>query len=159
MDGLHRTVGMRPSLGMKRDDVGARRREIGQKRVNRADHQMHIEDLFCVRAQRLDDGGADRDVRHEMAVHHIDMDPIRTGDVNRAHFFTKPGKIGGQYRGGNQRKRHLTNSMQSAVGISHKPRAATSDVLSIFNTVSRVFGHQAPAIPAVILLLQDVNAR
>jgi hypothetical protein len=31
-----------------------------------------------------------------MPVHDINMDPVASRRVNGAHFFTQPGKIGGQ---------------------------------------------------------------
>ncbi len=39
--------------------------------------------------------GPDRDVRHEMPVHDIDMDPVGAGGVDGAHFFPEPGEVGG----------------------------------------------------------------
>ena len=49
-----------------------------------------------MRPQRLHDVRADGDVGHEMAVHHVDMDPVGAGVIDRAHLFAQPGKIGGQ---------------------------------------------------------------
>ncbi len=31
-----------------------------------------------------------------MAVHDVDMDPVRAGGVDRAHFLAKPREIGGE---------------------------------------------------------------
>src|SRR5215472_12880317 len=54
---------------------------------------MRVEDLFCMRPQRLDDIGAVRDVRNEMPVHHVEMDPVGPGRIDRVDLLAKPGKI------------------------------------------------------------------
>ena len=41
---------------------------------------------------------ADRDIGHEMPVHHVDMDPVGAGRFDRAHFLAEPGEIGRQDR-------------------------------------------------------------
>jgi hypothetical protein len=40
---------------------------------------MTVDRQACVLHQRLDNGKTDREVRHEVPVHHVDMQPI--GDV------------------------------------------------------------------------------
>jgi hypothetical protein len=98
LDQLHGAVRMRPGLGMERNDIGPRVGKILHKLVDRRDHQMDIERLCAVRAQRLDHGRSDGDVGDEMTVHHIDMDPVAASRVNRANLFTQTRKIGGQDR-------------------------------------------------------------
>jgi hypothetical protein len=34
-----------------------------------------------------------------MPVHHVDMDPVGSGFVDRADFLAEPGEIGGEDRG------------------------------------------------------------
>jgi hypothetical protein len=46
-------------------------------RIDRRNHQVNVDHLLRVRAQRLHHGRADGDVGHEMPVHHIDMHPVR----------------------------------------------------------------------------------
>ena len=41
-----------------------------------------------------------------MAVHHVDVDPVGAGRVDRAHFLAEPGEIGGQDRRGDERRGH-----------------------------------------------------
>jgi hypothetical protein len=48
-----------------------------------------------MRTQRFYNSRAYRDVRHKMPVHDIDMDPVTTSGIDRAHLFAQPGKIGG----------------------------------------------------------------
>jgi hypothetical protein len=64
---------------------------------------MDVERLGRVRAERLHHRRADGEVGHEMAVHHVDVDPVGAGLVDRAHFLAEPGEIGGQDRGGDER--------------------------------------------------------
>ena len=83
---------------MHGDDVGPGFGEIFDIGIDRRDHQMHVERFRTVRAQRLHDRGADRQVRDEMPVHDIDMDVIRPGGVNCAHLLAQFGEIGGKDR-------------------------------------------------------------
>ena len=48
---------------------------------------MHVKWLCRVRAKRLDHGGTDGEVGDEMTVHDVDVDPVRAGLVDRAHFL------------------------------------------------------------------------
>jgi hypothetical protein len=98
---------MRPGFDMHGDDVGASLGEGFEIRVARRDHQMHVDGFFGQRPQRLDDRRADRNVRHEVPVHHVDMDPVGAGRLDRAHFLAEPREIGRQDRGCNyQGPRH-----------------------------------------------------
>ena len=46
------------------------------------DHQMGIEEHLAALAKRLDDRHAETDVRHEVAIHHIEMEYLRPGLFN-----------------------------------------------------------------------------
>ena len=92
---------MRSGFGMHGDDIGARLGEGFEIRIARRDHQMHVENLLGVRAERLHHVGADGDVGHEMPVHHVDMDPVAARLVDGAHFLAQPREIGGENRWGN----------------------------------------------------------
>ena len=97
-DRLQRAMQMRAGLGMHGDLVAAgfcKGFEIG---VAGRDHQMRVKDLLGVRAHRLDDVGAVGNVRHKMPVHHVEMDPVGAGGVDRADLFAEPGKIRRQDR-------------------------------------------------------------
>ena len=67
--------------------------EIG---VAGRDHQVDVEHFLGVRAQRLHDRGSDSDVRDEMPVHHVDMNPVGAGGVDGAHLLAEPGEVGGE---------------------------------------------------------------
>ena len=100
LDALDRAVEVRPGLGMDGDDVGARLGEGVEEGIDRRDHQMDVERLGGVRPKRLHHRRADREVGHEMAVHHVDVDPVGAGLVDRAHFLAELGEVGGEDRGG-----------------------------------------------------------
>jgi hypothetical protein len=59
---------------------------------------MHIHRQPGVRPQRLHDHRADGDIRHEMAIHHIDMDVIGAGGIDGTDFRAQAGEIGRQNR-------------------------------------------------------------
>ena len=40
--------------------------------------------------------GPDGDVRHEMAVHHVDMNPVGAGGIDGAHLLAEPREVGGE---------------------------------------------------------------
>ena len=100
-------VKVRPGLGMDGDDVGPGLGEGVEEIVDRRNHQMDVERLGAVRAKRLHHRRADRQVGDEMPVHHVDVDPVGAGGVDRAHLLAEAGKIGGQDRRGNERAGHV----------------------------------------------------
>ena len=81
--------------------------------IARRDHQMHVEDLFGVRPERLHHVRADGDVGHEMPVHDIDMDPVGAGRIDGAHLLAEPGEIGREDRWGDDDvfASHIANPM------------------------------------------------
>ena len=98
LDPLDGAVKVRPGLRVDGDDVGAGLGESIEERVDRRDHQVDVERLGRVRAERFHDGGPDRQVGHEMAVHHIDVDPVGAGLIDRTHFLAKAGEVRGEDR-------------------------------------------------------------
>ena len=64
--------------------------DIAQRPV---DHQMHIQRHIRDAADRRDDRDADRDIRHEQAVHHVHMDIIRAGFLQSADIALEIDKI------------------------------------------------------------------
>ena len=82
------------------------------------DHQVHIERLRGRAAHGIDDRGAERDVRHEPAVHDVDVDPIGAGLIDRANFLAEPPQIGGKDGGRDHDRLH------DALGSAERSRAA-----------------------------------
>src|SRR5208337_3363936 len=59
------------------------------------DHQVTVERQRGVLEQRLDDGQAEGEVRHEVVVHDIHVQPVRGGG-DRSGLIGEPGKVRGQ---------------------------------------------------------------
>jgi len=64
-DFLQRSVKMSVRFGVNADDVRARLGEGVEIRIARLNHQMAVEDLVGMRAQRRDNRGPERDVEYE----------------------------------------------------------------------------------------------
>ena len=65
-------------------------------------HQMAVEKIFGMFSKAFNNRGAHSEIRHKMAIHDIEVEPVRTvfsDDINR--FFGKAGKIAAEHRGGN----------------------------------------------------------
>ena len=92
---------MRTGLSVNGDHVTTRLGEGFKIGIGRGNHQMAIKHRIAVLAQRLNDSRAIGNIRHEMAVHHIEMNPFRPGFGHIAHFFAKAGEIGGEDGRGN----------------------------------------------------------
>src|SRR5690606_19923756 len=72
--------------------------------IARCNHQMGIKYGICQRADRFNHIRTKGDVWHKMAVHHINMDPVRTGGDDIKHFLTELGKVGSEDRRGNHKR-------------------------------------------------------
>jgi hypothetical protein len=57
------------------------------------DHQVYIAEFLGVLAYSLQDGETKRDIRHENAVHHIYMYPLRLTLVKHLYITAQMGKI------------------------------------------------------------------
>ena len=93
-DKLERAVQMRACLRMHQDVVGTGVGERRDERIDRRDHQMHVERQRGVRAQALQDRRAEADVRHEMPVHHVEMQPVGARRLDRRHLVAQSREIG-----------------------------------------------------------------
>ena len=79
--------------------IGAGLGKGGEIAVRLDDHQVHIERLPRVASYRFDNHRPERDIRHEAAVHHVDMNPVGAGRIDGAHFFPQFREICGKDRG------------------------------------------------------------
>src|SRR5690606_32667406 len=102
LDELQRSIEMRACLRMHRDDVGTSLRKRLDVRIAGGDHQVDVEDLLRMRPDRFDQLGTERDVRYEMAVHHVDMHPIAACRVDGAHLLAEPREVGRKDRRGDE---------------------------------------------------------
>jgi len=73
------------------DPRGAGLREVRHDPIHWLDHQVHIDRSRDTRlAQCLADKRADRQVRHVVVVHHVEMDDVRAGVEHGAHLLAEP---------------------------------------------------------------------
>jgi hypothetical protein len=95
-------------------DVGARFRVKADERragfgkpadqdIGRLDHQMRVDadiDAFAVEvsSERLADWRPDRQIRHVVIVHDVEVDQVGAGLDDGTHLFAETGEIGGQNR-------------------------------------------------------------
>ena len=88
----------RGRLGLDEQMIGAGLGEVREIALRLDDHQMHIERLLRGASHRLDNHRSDRDVRHEAAVHHVDMDPVGSRRIDGANLLGEPPEIRRQDR-------------------------------------------------------------
>ena len=101
-DHLQRAVEMLGGLGVDGDDIGAGLGEGFEIEIDRLDHEMHVEHLLRARPDAFDEARPEGDVRHEMAVHDIDMHPVAARFVDGADLLAEAGEIGREDGGGNK---------------------------------------------------------
>ena len=87
---------MRAGLRVQQDMVRAGLGEGGDVGVDRADHQMHVEGQACVGAERLQDQRAEAEVRDEMTVHDVEVQPVGAGGLDGSDLVLQARKIGGE---------------------------------------------------------------
>ena len=119
-DELDGAVHMLRGLRMKADVGRPGFREIRHQRIDRRDHQMHVDGRFDARlAQRLAHHRTDGEIGHVVIVHHVEVDPVRAGGEHRIDFLAQTREIGGQNRGRNDdRHASLLQRMPRAARIA-----------------------------------------
>src|SRR6185295_1186105 len=101
-DGVEGAVGVRGRLGVEGDRVGAGAGELLDVPLRALDHQVDVDraagvvDLVGDRARHQ---RADRDRRHEVPVHHVDVDQARARVHHLGDLFAQAGEVGGEDRG------------------------------------------------------------
>jgi len=104
---------VRHGFHMDRDHVRARFHERRDVAVRFLDHQVHIERPGRDVPDRPDDRRPDRDVRHEVPVHHVDVNEIRAAAFDGRNVAAEGREVGGEDGGSdlNSSKGHrLTSS-------------------------------------------------
>ena len=77
--------------------------ELGDLALGALDHQVHVDQrarAVDALGQRVDRERPHRDRRHEVAVHHVDVDHARPGVEHLADVLAQAREVGGQDRGG-----------------------------------------------------------
>jgi hypothetical protein len=85
-------------LGVDGHAARARLGVPGRPAVRILDHQVAVDRCAGVLEQRLDDRQPEREVRHEVVVHDVDVQPVG-GAGHRRRFLGEPGEVGGQDAG------------------------------------------------------------
>ena len=78
-----RAVQVRHRLDVHGNHVGAGGDELVDIPIRLFDHQVHVERPGRDALDRADDRRANGDVRHEVAVHHVDMDQVGAAPFDR----------------------------------------------------------------------------
>ena len=81
------------------DLVGAGSGKRFQQNFRLGTHEMNVEKHFGQRADGAHDCRAEGNVRHEMAVHDVKVQPVGAGTVGACGFLAKAGGVGGEQRG------------------------------------------------------------
>src|SRR3954469_24155425 len=97
-DGLERAIEVRTGFGMHRDEIRAGLRERFKIAIGRRDHEMHVKHFLRQRPDRLDDVRAITDVRDEMPVHDVAMNPVGIRSVDRHDLLAEAREIRSQDR-------------------------------------------------------------
>ena len=73
-----KTVGMRESLKLGSHERSSCIDVPVAGRLGVVNHKVHVEGVAEAAGQALDEHGANGEVRHEVAVHHVDVDEVGT---------------------------------------------------------------------------------
>jgi hypothetical protein len=70
-------------LGMNRDSIRPRPGEERKIGIARRNHEMHVKWDGCVRPQGSNHSGTNRNIRHKVAIHNVNVNPIRASNGDR----------------------------------------------------------------------------
>ncbi len=100
LDELREPVEVRLGLDVDRDPRRARVEILVERPERLLDHQVDVEGDLRVPAKRAQDQGADGEVRHEVPVHHVEMDEVRPAPLAGRDRLVQPSEVGGEEGGG-----------------------------------------------------------
>ena len=78
------------------EDIAARLRERLELALRLLDHQVDVEREAGHLAHGLDDERAEGDGRHEVAVHHVEVEVVRARGLHGSHLLSQPAQVGGE---------------------------------------------------------------
>jgi len=84
----------RRRLDLNKEMIGSGFGKIFKIALRLDDHHVYLQRLRGRAAHRVHDRRAEGDIRHEPAIHDVDMHPIGAGLINGANLFSKPPQIG-----------------------------------------------------------------
>lgn len=103
---VQRALEVSRRLDVDRDAIGAGLAKLVHVALRLDDHQMNVERELRRGAHGAHDKRANGDVGDEPAIHHIDVDPIGAGSVDRSHLLGELSKVCGQNGGGDLDRAH-----------------------------------------------------
>ena len=90
---------MRRCLDVNGEPISASFRKSGYMAHWFVDHQVYVERQIRDTPQASHHRGANGDIRHKVAVHHVYVDIVGTGGLGPFDCFGQVGKVGGEYGG------------------------------------------------------------
>ena len=124
-----RAVQVGAGLVVHGDAVGAGLGERLEVAVGIGDHQVQLEREVGHASQRPHGVGAEGEVRHEDAIHHIDVQPFGTTALERGDGVGEVPEVGGQHARG-QRDGAVTGVPAWSGASRHHAKPAGSDRIS-----------------------------
>jgi hypothetical protein len=94
LDPLHGAVQVVVGFPVHQQGIRAGRDEFVQEQVGARHHQVRLQGQLGQRPERRDDGRPHREVRHEVPIHDIDVDPISPSPRGLGDLLAQAGKIG-----------------------------------------------------------------
>src|SRR3989442_15571999 len=93
-------------------------------------HQVHIEWKFRLLAHNLDNHRTERNVVDEMSVHHVAVNPVRSGFFHLSNFISQPRKVGREDGWGDDDAVHWerTFNVQPAFARLRRGKRSTSNL-------------------------------
>ena len=84
-------------LLVQRHDRRTRFGELPKVALGPVDHEVYVERELRVAANRLQHDESHRDVRHEVAIHHVDVDEINASRLGLPHLIGEIAEVGVQH--------------------------------------------------------------
>ena len=81
---------------MHDERVGAGLHKFSEENVRVGNHEMGFQGQARYLAKRFDDWRAHRNVGHEMAVHHVHVNAVRSTAFSLGHLLAQAGEISGE---------------------------------------------------------------
>ena len=94
--------GVALGLQMEGNEVGAAFFEVGDIFLRLTDHDVDIKKQAANGADAPDDRHPEGDIRHKVAVHHVDMEPVGAALFYAVQFVGQAGKIRRKHGGGDE---------------------------------------------------------
>ena len=131
-------------------------------RLRPLDHQVAVDDRAGVMdlvGDRGDDQRADRDRRHEVAVHDVDVDDPSAGGEHLVDLLAEPGEVGGEDRGRDAAAVRQGRAVRHSEHPQHRrPALLAAEILIDAHPDDRLMGAAAGALRDQLVALQAVDA-